>query len=202
MSVIFANTGIGYFIFNIFRQNKHFCYLSGSAPEGPVRCTRSKCSSAMRICLSGCCTRCYHPRECCAVRWTVRILLGAVLVRFTWPRTRQSHSPSPCLTATALELLAQPSVQSPTAPPREPQLQPCSLGALEPLARGPLSYPGPNLRQSTLGPRRLNPQQKTFKTESFMGFLTSHQPLTLQKTLKGNEKQRFSGNYWNQKIFK
>ena len=39
----------------------------------------------------------------------------------------------------------------------------CSLGALEPLARGPLSYPGPNLRQSTLGSRRLNPQQKTIK---------------------------------------
>ena len=151
-----------------------------------MRCTRSKCSSAMRICLSGCCTRCYHPRECCAVRWTVRILLGAVLVRVTWPRTRQSHSPSPCLTATALELFAQPSVQSPTAPPREPQLQPCSLGALEPLARGPLSDPGPNLRQSIFGNLPWAPEgsilsRKPLKSGGFIGFLSSNQFLTLQK---------------------
>ena len=118
----------------------------------------------------------------------------------------RSRSPSPRLTATALELLAQPSAQSPTAPVLEPQLQPWSLGALEALARGPLSDPGPNLRQSIVGNLPWATEgpilsRKPLKTEGFMGFLTSHQPLTLQKTLKCLEKHGFSGKYWNQKIF-
>ena len=89
----------------------------------------------------------------------------------------------------------------------EPQLQPWSLGALEPLARGPLSDPGPNLRQSIFGNLPWAPEgpllsRKPLKTKGFMGFLTSHQPLTLQKTLKCLERHGFSGNHWNQKIFK
>ena len=110
-----------------------------------------------------------------------------------WERQLQpqprSHSPSPRLTATALELLAKPSAQSPTAPVLEPQLQPWSLGALEPLARGPLSDPGPNLRQSTLGNLPCAPEgpilsRKPIKNEGFYGFSALPQPKTLQKTLK------------------
>ena len=92
-----------------------------------------------------------------------------------WERQLQpqprSHSPSPRLTATALELLAQPSAQSqpsahsPSSRATAPALEPSSPGALgqrPPLGPG-AQFAAIYFGQSTLCPRGPNPEQKTHK---------------------------------------